>query len=115
MVTAVQVEQFASNLPRSELHIIGNRVKYRIGRIVFLTIAPDETTMGIGFPREERAAMVEAEPAKFELPSAGDMRYQWIRVRLAALDETEMRELVLDAWRMCAPKRVVAAYDAAQP
>jgi hypothetical protein len=42
------------------------------------------------------------------------MRYQWVRVRLAAIDEAEMRELVLDAWRMCVPKRVAAEYLAAQ-
>jgi hypothetical protein len=35
-----------------------------------------------------------------------------VECRLAALDVTEMRELVLDAWRMCVPKKVAAAYDA---
>jgi hypothetical protein len=34
-----------------------------------------------------------------------------VLVRLAAIDSTEMRELVLDAWRMVVPKRVAAAYD----
>lgn len=40
-----------------------------------------------------------------------DERFQWVRVRLAAIDEDEMRELVTDAWRMCVPKKVAAAYD----
>ena len=39
------------------------------------------------------------------------MRYDWVEVRLDAIDEPEMRELVLDAWRMVVPKRVAAAYD----
>jgi hypothetical protein len=34
-------------------------------------------------------------------------------VRLDAIDEQEMRELVVDAWRMCVPKKVAAAYDKA--
>jgi hypothetical protein len=110
MVTAQDVERIAGALPRAERHIIRDRVKYRIGRIVFLALSRDETTMGCGFPKEERAAMVEAEPDKFALPSASDMRYHWIHVTLAAVDEDELRELILDAWRMCVPKRVAAAY-----
>jgi hypothetical protein len=71
--------------------------------------------MGFGFPREERAALVASEPGKFLMPHASDERYQWVRVRLAAIDEAEMRELVIDAWRMCVPKKVAAAYAAAAP
>lgn len=45
------------------------------------------------------------------LPQQSDMRYHWVLVRLAAIDEKEMRELVLDAWRMVVPKSVAAAYN----
>ncbi len=41
---------------------------------------------------------------------SGDLRYHWVLVRLDAIDETEMRELVIDAWRMVVPKRVGASY-----
>jgi len=34
------------------------------------------------------------------------MRYQWIHVRLDALDRAEMTELVTDAWVMCVPRKV---------
>jgi hypothetical protein len=67
--------------------------------------------MGFGFPKEEREALVASEPDKFLMPDRSDLRYNWVRVRLAALDLAEMRELVLDAWRMCVPKSVAAAYD----
>jgi hypothetical protein len=46
------------------------------------------------------------------MPSGGDLRYHWVEVRLEAIDETEMRELVLDAWRLVVPKRVAAAHEA---
>jgi hypothetical protein len=42
---------------------------------------------------------------------ATDMRFNWVCVRMEALDVTEMRELVVDAWRMVVPKKVAAAYD----
>ncbi|WP_214412237.1 MmcQ/YjbR family DNA-binding protein [Sphaerisporangium fuscum] len=111
MVTLDDVRQVALSLPRTEEKLIRDRVKFRVGRIVYAAISPDETLMGFGFPKEERAALVASEPDKFLMPIPSDERYNWVRVRLAAIDQAEMRELVTDAWRMCVPKRVAAAYD----
>ena len=79
------------------------------GALVFVAFSRDETVMGVGFPKEERAAMVAAEPDKFMLPRKSDMRYNWIHVRLDAIDLEEVRELVIDGWRMCVPKKVAAS------
>ena len=114
MVTIDDVRAFAGSLPRAYEALVRDRVKFRVGRIVFLAFSRDEQIMGFGFPKEERAALVAAEPDKFLMPLQSDMRYQWVRVRLSAIDEAEMRELVLDAWRMCVPKRVAAEYLAAR-
>ena len=114
MVTVDEVRAFASTLPRSYEAIVRGRVKFRIGRIVYLALAKDGSTMGFAFPKEWRDALVESEPEKFALPSARDMRYHWVHVRLAAIDEAEMRELVEDAWAFCVPKRVAEEYAAAQ-
>ena len=65
----------------------------------------------IGFPKEWRDALVSSEPDKFLLPRPSDLRYNWVLVRLAAIDESEMRELVLDAWQMVVPRRVAAEYE----
>jgi hypothetical protein len=115
MVTVDDVRRVASALPRTEERLVRDRVKFYVGRIVYVAISRDETAMGFGFPKEERAALVDAEPDKFFLPSRGDMRYHWVEAWLDALDETEMRELVIEAWRMCVPKRVAAAWDAGRP
>ena len=112
MVTIEDVRRLAETLPRSSEGVVRDRVKFRIGRIVYLAFSRDDTMMGFAFPKEEREALVAAEPDKFLLPKTSDMRYNWVVVRLAAIDEIEMRELVLDAWRMCVPKRVAADYDA---
>ena len=64
----------------------------------------------IAFPKDWREALVSAEPDKFMLPRQSDLRYNWVVVRLAAIDEAEMRDLVLDAWAMVVPKRVAAEY-----
>ena len=111
MVTLDDVREVARELPRSEEALVRDRVKFRVGRIVYLAFSRDETEMGFGFPKEEREALVASEPEKFLMPTGGDLRYHWAIVRLAAIDRTEMREIVVDAWRMCAPKRVAAAFD----
>jgi hypothetical protein len=110
MVTIDDVRRVALDLPRAYEVLVRDRVKFRVGQIVFVAFSRDETQMGFGFPREEREALVESEPHKFLMPSRADMRYQWVEARMEALDEDEMRELVIDAWRMCVPKKVAAEY-----
>jgi hypothetical protein len=112
VVTIDDVRAFASTLPRSSEAFVRGRVKFRIGRIVYLSFSRDETVMGFAFPREWRDALVESEPDKFSLPSQSDLRYHWVHVRLAAIDVDEMRELVEDAWAFCVPKRVAEEYAA---
>jgi hypothetical protein len=110
VVTIDDVRAIASRLPRSYEALVRDRVKFRVGRIVYLAFSADETVMGFGFPKEERDALVSSDPGKFMMPGRSDMRYNWVLVRLAAIDRAEMAELVLDAWRMVVPKRVAAAY-----
>jgi hypothetical protein len=110
MVSVEQVRRVALALPRTEEALVRDRVKFRVGRIVYVAISRDETSMGFGFPKEERVALVEAEPEKFFMPVKSDERYHWVQVWLSAIDEAEMRELVVDAWRMVVPKRVAASY-----
>jgi hypothetical protein len=112
MVDLTDIRSATEGLPRSYEVIVRDRIKFRIGRIVYLALSRDEQTMGIAFPKEEREAAIAAYPDKFLPPSRSDERYQWIEVNLAVLDETELRELVLDAWRMCVPKKVAAEYFA---
>jgi hypothetical protein len=112
VVSIEDVRTFAARLPRAYEVLVHDRVKFRVGRIVFLAFSRDETQMGFGFPKEEREALVASDPAKFLMPSRADMRYHWAEVRLAAIDLDEMQELVMDAWRMVVPKRVAAEFEA---
>jgi hypothetical protein len=109
-VTAEDVRDVALVLPRAYEAWVRDYRKFRVGQIVFASVSPDETLLGFGFPREERAALVASEPGKFQLPRPSDMRYQWVVARMAALDVDELRELITDAWAMCVPKSVRAAY-----
>lgn len=108
MVTAEDVRACAMSLPRTEEHLIRDHIKFRVGRIVYAAVSPDETIMGFGFPKEERAALIAAEPERFCLTRPSDARFNWIDAYMAELGLAEMREFVIDAWRMVVPKRVAA-------
>jgi hypothetical protein len=106
VVTVDEVREVALNLPRSYEAVVRGRLKFRVGRIVWLAFSRDEERMGFAFPKEWREVLIGSDPEKFLMPEAADLRYNWAVVRLAALDAEEMRELVLDAWAFVVPKKV---------
>src|SRR5947207_4477876 len=113
-VTVAEAQQLARTLPRSSEAFVRGRLKFRVGRIVFLSFSKDGNVMGFGFPKEWRAALVESEPEKFSMPSESDMRYSWVHARLDEIDRDEMIDLVENAWALCVPKRVADEYAAGQ-
>ncbi|WP_280331427.1 hypothetical protein [Nocardia wallacei] len=115
MAVIEDVSPLGAELERSYRVYVHGRLKFRVKQIVYVAFSLDETVMGFAFPKEERAAFVANEPHKFQLPSASDMRFNWIHADLAALDPAEARELVVDAWRMVVPRKLSRTYDLAHP
>jgi hypothetical protein len=115
MAVIEDVRPLGAELERSYRVYVGGRLKFRVGQIVYVAFSLDERVMGFAFPKEERAALVRGEPHKFQLPTASDMRFNWVHADLAALSPTEARELVVDAWRMVVPTKVSRAYDVVHP
>jgi hypothetical protein len=112
MVTLQDVRDLALSLDRVTEGLVAKRVKFRVGRTVWLAFSRDETVMGFAFSKYERDALIASEPAKFLLPEPTDLRYNWAIVRLAAIDHQEMTEIVLDAWRFVVPKFVATRHYA---
>jgi hypothetical protein len=112
MITVEDVRAFVADFPRSYEVVVRNRIKWRVGQIVWLAFSNDETVLGFAFPKEERQMLVETYPDKFMLPRESDMRFNWVLARCEALDKAEMQELVYDAWRMVVPQKVWRAYEA---
>ena len=109
------VRRVASALPRAYEVEVRGRAKFRVKQIVFVAFSRDERDMGFGFPKAEREGLVAADPGTFYLPGASDLRYQWVCVHLDRLDPDEMRELVVDAWRMCTPQMLHDLPDQPSP
>lgn len=104
MVTVEQIRRICLSLPRTTEHLIRDRIKFRVGSIVYVAFSRDETRMGFGYPKEERDALIASEPDLFFLPRESDLRFHWVCCHLARLDHAYMTELVTEAWRMVVPK-----------
>jgi hypothetical protein len=115
MATVDDVRALGSELERSYPVYVRGRLKFRVGQIVYVAFSKDETEMGFGFPKDERAGLVKADPVKFQMPIESDMRFHWVESTLAALDPGEAREFVVEAWRMVVPLKVSRAYDEQNP
>ena len=115
MAVIEDVRPLGAALERSYQVYVRGRLKFRVKQIVYVAFSLDEHVMGFAFPKDEREPLVLSDPHKFQLPTASDMRFNWVHADLAALDPAEARELVVDAWRMVVPKKVSDAYDLVHP
>ena len=115
MASIEDVRDIARPLPRSYEVVVRDRVKFRVGRLVYLAFSRDETILGFGCPKEDRPALLAARPEVFLPPEPADERYHWLQLRMAAIDRPELDEFVIDAWQLVVPKSVAAAYLAAKP
>jgi hypothetical protein len=104
VTTADAVREVGLALPRTHEQLVGGRWKLKVRQIVYVAFSRDERDMGFGFPREQRDGLVASAPEVFFLPRPSDLRYQWVCAHLDRLADDEMRELVVDAWRMCVPR-----------
>ena len=110
MADLADVRHIALGLPRAYEAMVREYVKFRVGRLVFASVSPDESLLGFGFPKEARESLVASDPEKFLMPVRSDLRYNWVRLRLGFIEVPELEELLVDAWRMCVPKRVAAEF-----
>ena len=115
MAVIEDVRPLGAELERSYQVYVHGRLKFRVKQIVYVAFSLDERVMGFAFPKEEREPLVVSDPHKFQMPTASDMRFNWVRADLAALEPAEARELVVDAWRLVVPQKLCRAYDLAHP
>jgi hypothetical protein len=111
MVTPDDVRRVALSLPETEERLTWDIPTFRVRNKIFVSMSQDESSMGFKFPREERTEMIAAEPSKFFVIDGHDDTFNWLRVRLSSIDEDELREIIVDAWRQTAPKRLAASYQ----
>ena len=85
---------------------------FRVRGKMFATMSADDEAATVKASREAQAALVGSEPETFSVPAYVG-QHGWVGIRLERVDPEEAVELLDEAWRATAPKRVVAAFDAA--
>jgi hypothetical protein len=110
-----RARRFALGLPEATEEPHFDLSSWRVRGKIFATIPPGGDTLRINVGPDECQALIEGEPEAFAEIIWGKRPVRdWVQVNLPAADPAEVRELLEDAWRRKAPKRLVAAYDAEQ-
>jgi hypothetical protein len=112
MVSADELRQVMGSLPEAEERETWGHPTFRVRDKMFATMSDDGQQATVKATKEEQAALVAAAPETFGIPAYVG-RHGWVSIWLATVDPTELRELVVEAWRQTAPKRLVTAYDSA--
>ena len=115
MVTEEDVRRVALSLPESSERPYNRLPSFRVRKNLFLRIheLPDALFVRCASV-EERDQLVGAEPGKFFI-TPHYQGYPGVLVRPSQIDLDELTEIVTESWRLCAPTRLLAAYDAGHP
>ncbi|MBT2457262.1 MmcQ/YjbR family DNA-binding protein [Streptomyces sp. ISL-86] len=109
--TAEDVRAIALSLPDSSEKLAWGMPTFRVGGKIFAALGDDDTSIGVKCPKEDRAGLIAAEPAKFFIREGHDDNYAWLRVRLVSVEDAgELRWILADSWLQAAPKRLAAAH-----
>jgi hypothetical protein len=110
-----EVRRIAMALPDATEEIAWeHETTWRVRGKIFVMGTAESGQVAVKTSTEEQAELVAARPQTFEVaPHVG--RYGWVKVTLSTVDSDELGELVVEAWRQIAPKRMVADYDRARP
>ena len=109
-IRASTVRAFALSLPEAEERETWETATFRVRIKIFLMFSERERHAWIKSVHDEQRALIAMDPeAWFAPPYVGPSG--WVGVVLSKADGAEVRELIVEAWRMTAPKRLVDAFD----
>ncbi len=112
--SADHVRQAALALPDATEQITWDvHPTFRVRSKIFVILAEDGASATVKSTKEEQAALIAESPEAYGV-AAHVGRYGWVEVTLARAPADQVEELVQDAWRSVAPKRLVAEFDSAR-
>ena len=114
MTSAAELRQIVSSLPETEERETWGHPTFRVRAKMFATLSDDGQQASIKASRQEQAALLATDPETFGVPAYVG-QHGWVSVKLATVNLGELHELLVEAWRQTAPRRLVSAYDAGQP
>ena len=112
MATIEDVRAIALSLPETEERPSYGTPGFRVRDRLFARIRDGGEVLVVWCADQgEKELLIGSEPAKFFTTPHYD-GHSSVLVRLGAVDRDELAELLTDAWRVRAPKRLAASLDA---
>jgi hypothetical protein len=110
-VTVDQVRQMALALPETtEVITWETDLTWRVRAKMFVVGGPESPRVSVKAAPEDQAELIAMEPETYA-KAAYVGRFGWVSVNLATVDEHELKDLIVEAWRRTAPKKLVAEFD----
>ena len=107
-----EARRFALSLPETTEQPHFEKSSFRVRGKIFAAVPPGGEQLHVFVDEHETRASVAEDPSAFEELWWGK-KLAGVRVHLPSLESSHLVvELLEDAWRRKAPKKVVAAYDA---
>jgi hypothetical protein len=110
----VDFRELALSLPEVTEKEAWGRPTFRVRNKMFAMTASDLSRATVKSTLDEQHALTQMEPDTFSVPAYVG-KHGWIGIVIDRVDPDELRELVIEAWRMTAPKRLVKAWDDEHP
>ena len=111
MVSIDEAREIALALPGAEQRSHFETIDFRVRNRIFCRL-PGNGRMTVRITPEEQAELMAESPETFTAPPNQWGRHGWTFVHLAEADAKQLREVVTDAWRRLAPKKLLAEFDA---
>jgi hypothetical protein len=109
---AAAVRSFALSLPDAEERETWGTATFRVRNKIYVMFDEKERHLWIKSTHDEQQALIAMDPEAFFVPSYVGSK-GWVGVVVSKADRGEVQDLITEAWRMTAPKRMVAAFDEA--
>lgn len=107
---AATVRSFALTLPETEERETWGTATFRVRNKIYVMFDEKERHLWIKSTHDEQQALIAMQPEAFFVPSYVGSK-GWVGVVVSKADRGEVQDLITEAWRMTAPKRLVAVFD----
>ncbi|WP_422924656.1 MmcQ/YjbR family DNA-binding protein [Singulisphaera sp. PoT] len=107
------VRRLALELPEVEEGTSYGTPAFKVRKVLFVRQHQDGESLVIKIDMDERAMRMKVDPETYYITDHY-LDHPYILVRLATVDEEDLRELLQESWRRSAPKKLLDAYDSSQ-
>jgi hypothetical protein len=109
-VTWETVRAIAGALPGAVEGTSYGTPAFHVRKTLFVRLHQGGNALVVRIGEADRAMRMRADPETFYI-TEHYRQYPWILVRLATVDPADLADLVTDAWRLGAPKKLIDEHD----